>query len=113
MRSLFASAVLFTCSIFSALLLAESQCVLEDWRYHHEPILHLLTIEGATSCATGTIHIRVYEGEKFIGVATGFIEGFTFVADVMQVKQNPEKLSIKYTISKNTGLLNLFNRDEQ
>lgn len=60
-----------------------------------------LQIEGVTTCDTGRMRLRLYDGEgdaeKFIGVETAYIRGHTFQAIKLQVAE-PTALSIKYSI---------------
>ena len=74
-------------------------CEVEDWRWYS--VADYLTVEGATTCNSGKIIIRLYEGEgegaKFLGVANAYIEGFTFEA-IAQGVAPPQSVSIKYSI---------------
>ena len=72
-------------------------CVLDDWRYKSH--MGILTIEGATSCATGTIRIRLYDKSKFLGATTGYIRGYQFVAMTTDIHA-PSTLTIRYTIER-------------
>ena len=55
-----------------------------------------LVVEGTTTCASGRIFIRAYEGEEYLGNASGFVRGHTFEALIFGA--NAEDLSIKYVI---------------
>lgn len=78
-------------------------CEIEDWRYHHTPIMNALTIEGTTTCDKGMAKIRLYEkaGEKpkFLGVTNGYIRGHAFQAVVMNIDKKPSDLLIKYSMT--------------
>lgn len=79
---------------------AAGACDVEDWRWY--TAADYLTIEGATTCASGEIVIRLYEGEgeaaRFLGVADAFIEGYTFTAIAQGISPPPQSVSIKYAI---------------
>ena len=80
---------------------AADNCEIEDWKYTHTPIINMLQIDGATTCAEGKIRMRVYAGEgddrKFIGVASPYIRGNIFQAVLYQIAE-PSGLSIRYII---------------
>ena len=63
--------------------------------------MQALTIEGVATCNTGTVRIRLYDGEgdarKFFGVETTYIEGHIFKGIMLQAEM-PQALSIKYSI---------------
>ena len=98
MRSLTMALVAGTLVVGTAVA---DECALEDWTHTYTAVMQALTIQGATTCKTGTIHLRLYDGEgegrRFIGVETGYIEGYIFEAILLQVKK-PAALSIKYNI---------------
>ena len=73
-------------------------CEVEDWRWSG-PLGGYLTIEGVTTCDTGRIRLRLYEGEngKFLGVANSRIRGHSFEAIATDVKA-AEAVAIKYSI---------------
>ena len=54
-------------------------CEIEDWKHTYTSVVQALTIEGVATCNTGTVRIRLYDGEgdarKFFGVETTYIEG--------------------------------------
>ena len=76
-------------------------CEIEDWKHTYTAVVQALTIDGVATCNTGTIRIRLYDGEgnarKFIGVETAYIEGHIFKAFMLQAEK-PQALSIKYSI---------------
>lgn len=76
----------------------EIKCKIEDWR-SNVVFGNILQIEGVTSCNKGTIHIRLYDGKKFIGLGMGVIEGNTFTTMTQGVSE-PKNLKIKYSVSK-------------
>ena len=73
-------------------------CEVEDWRWSG-PTGGYLTIDGVTTCDTGRIRLRLYEGEngKFLGVASSSIRGHTFEAIATDVKA-AGAVAIKYSI---------------
>lgn len=75
----------------------EINCKIEDWR-STMVLGNILQIEGVTTCKKGMIHIRLYDGEKFIGLGQGIIEGNTFTT-MTQGVSNPANLKIKYSVS--------------
>ena len=76
-------------------------CEIEDWRWNIA-MGNFLTVEGVTTCDSGLIQIRLYDGEgdarKFVGVASGFVNGHVFNAIAENVDTKPQALSIKYSI---------------
>ena len=74
------------------------KCEVEAWRWSG-PTRGYLTIDGAATCDAGLITIRVYEGEggRFLGVATGIVEGHAFKAIATDVK-SAKAVAIKYSI---------------
>ena len=74
-------------------------CEIEDWRWYE--LLDDVVIEGSATCDSGKARIRLYGesgGEtRFLGVATGYIEGHAIRTSVSNVA-NPKSLSIKYSI---------------
>ena len=76
-------------------------CEIEDWRWSG-PIGGYLTIDGAATCDAGWVTIRVYEGDggRFLGVATGKVEGHAFEAIATDVKA-AGAVAIKYSIEPN------------
>ncbi len=77
-------------------------CEVEDWKYVYQNIMQMLTVEGVTTCESGEIHLRLYEGEgetrEFYGVETAFIEGHIFETIIIQAEK-PTSLSLEYKIS--------------
>lgn len=75
-------------------------CEIEDWR--SLDVFESLLIEGVTTCDSGSITIRLYDeadgGSRYLGNATGFIEGHAFSAIANDVKE-PAALAIKYSIN--------------
>lgn len=75
-------------------------CKVEVWKWS-APLPTMLVIEGVTTCKTGKIVLRLYEGEggPFLGIETDYIEGHTFKA--MRVGDSkPKALAIKYVIER-------------
>lgn len=79
-------------------------CEVEDWRTWHIPIMESLMIEGVTTCRTGEIFLRVYDGEgddaKFVGVEHAYIEGYQFKTSISSVEREPEAVSIRFTFEE-------------
>lgn len=73
-------------------------CEVEDWRWYASPGGYL-SVDGVATCNSGFIQIRLYEGEggRFLGVATGLVQGHTFDAIATNV-QSTRDLAIKYSI---------------
>ena len=74
------------------------KCEVEAWRWSG-PTGGYLTIDGAATCDAGRITIRLYEGEggRFLGVATGRVQGHAFEAIATDVK-SAKAVAIKYSI---------------
>lgn len=88
--------------IFAALSLLGSAsaaaCEIEDWRYTSAGGKYV-EIEGTTTCESGQIRIRVYDGSgNYLGNANGFIQGYSFSALVQA--NAPNRMEIKYSISQ-------------
>lgn len=89
--------------VLAAALLSSSaayaaDCKIEDWKWSSlAPTV--LVVEGTTTCKTGEIVLRLYEGEggAFIGVETAYIQGYAFKT-IRKVTAQPSTLAIKYTI---------------
>ena len=47
------------------------KCTLEGWRAQNESGIFML--DGSVSCDVGRATVRLYDGDKFLGVATGFV----------------------------------------
>ena len=79
-----------------------NECSVEDWRYNHVASLQNVRIEGSTTCEKGRIRIRAYDtsgdSPKFLGVATGVVQGYIFETYVEDIPENPESMEIKYSI---------------
>ena len=100
MKKIMLSAVAALCLAPSAASACDDhvgKCEIESWRWYSTG--DYLTIDGAATCDSGSITIRVYDGEgaTFLGVATGFIEGHAFDAIATNVSK-PTSVSIKYSI---------------
>ena len=72
------------------------QCDIEVWTWHGTP--PYLTIEGVATCDEGWAKIRLYDGDKFIGIADGLIEGHALQAYHLNIPSTPENLVIRYSI---------------
>lgn len=87
--------------VLSASPALAEECVVEDWTHSYNTHMQALSIDGATTCKTGAIRLRLYDGEgearKLLGVETAYIEGYIFEAVLLQVAR-PVALSMKYSI---------------
>lgn len=71
-------------------------CKIENWKYHGLGDTHT-TIEGTTSCASGTVRIQAYDDKgNYLGNATGYIQANSFTS--MLSSPVPAKLEIKYQV---------------
>ena len=102
MKKIRLSAAIALCLVPGAALACDDhvgKCEIEAWRWHSTG--HYLTVDGAATCDSGFITIRLYEGEgkeaAFLGVATGVVEGHAFEAIATRVSK-PTGVSIKYSI---------------
>lgn len=81
----------------------QTACKIEDWRWTYSDMLKALTVEGAVTCNAGHLIMRVYaekeEKAVYLGNANSFINGYAFTAVVTDVEDQPESVSIKYTVS--------------
>ena len=76
-----------------------TECKVENWKYSAAGGGGSWTyIEGTSNCPTGTIHLRIFEGEKFLGVNRGHIDGFAFKSSI-QMKA-PKTMRIQYVITQ-------------
>lgn len=73
-------------------------CEIEDWTYFHTGMMEALQIDWVTTCDTGVIGHRLYDGEgdakKFIGVESAYFRGHAFQAIELMVAK-PTAFSIK------------------
>lgn len=76
---------------------AESRpsCSLEDWTYRSLPGGYT-QVDGSTSCSSGMIQVRFYDGDKYLGSAPGIIHGGAFQATIQAPA--PDPLRIRYEI---------------
>jgi len=78
------------------------ECTVEDWRYNHVASLQKVKVEGSATCEKGRISIRAYDGsgdaQVFMGVASGVVRGYIFETYLDDIPENPESMSIKYSI---------------
>ena len=72
------------------------KCKLEAWRANSAP-MGMLMIEGSATCNSGMATIRLYDGEKFLGVAQGVVEGHALNAVATNIPAH-QSLSIKSSI---------------
>lgn len=89
--------ILTATMLLSATVVAKEPCKIENWKYEAAgggP--SFFYIHGTTTCRSGKIIIRMYEGEDYIGNETVYAEGHAFKV-VVQGKA-PNKMTIKYTI---------------
>ena len=71
-------------------------CSIEAWLWRHQ--LTFLSIEGVTTCDEGRVKIRMYDGDRFIGVADGLIRGHALEAYHLNLESKPTDFNIKYSI---------------
>ena len=76
------------------------KCAIEAWRWY-SPLPGMLTIEGSASCDAGIASIRIFEQsgdeQKFLGVATGIINGHVLQAIANEIDE-PQNLAIRVSI---------------
>ena len=72
------------------------KCELEAWRAN-PAAMGMVSIDGSATCDSGSATIRLYDGAKFLGVATGIIRGHALQAVAMDVPAYTD-LKIKYSI---------------
>ena len=76
------------------------KCEIEAWRWY-SPLPGMLTIEGSASCDSGLANIRLFEQDgdeqKFLGVATGIIDGHVLQAIANEIDE-PQNLAIRVSI---------------
>ena len=79
---------------------ASVACQIEDWRWQYVEFYKMIFIEGTTTCETGKITIRAYDGNgKFVGTGWGFIEGHVLtIMPIMDIVHKPRSLNIKSAI---------------
>ena len=73
------------------------KCKLEAWRANKAGS-SMLMIDGSATCDKGSATIRLYDGDKFLGVATGFVEGHALQAVATGIPAY-QALGIKYSIT--------------
>ena len=71
------------------------ECEIEDWRAIN--MMSSLMIEGVATCDSGMVSIRVYDGNSYVGNATGFIKGHAFTALTPNVEASGP-FTLKYSI---------------
>ena len=112
-----AAAVNINPSVITALIEAGADpgaavaCQTEDWRWQYVEFYKMISIEGTTTCETGKITIRAYDGNgKFVGTGWGFIEGHVFtITPIMDILRKPRSLNIKSAIDDGNTFLDDFN----
>lgn len=76
-------------------------CRIDDWRWQYESMFNMITIDGTTTCETGWITIRAYDGDgEFFGTHTGIVMGHAFQG-IIDASRKPSSLTIKHTIKRN------------
>lgn len=73
------------------------KCKLEAWRAN-SPGMGMVMIEGSATCDRGRAMIRLYDGDKFLGVATGLVRGHALQAAATDISAY-QTLVIKYSIT--------------
>ena len=87
--------ILFSAAMAMACDDHHGKCTLEAWRAQNESGIFML--DGSATCDEGRATVRLYDGDKFLGVATGLIRGHALQA--MTTNVPPYKsLAIKYSI---------------
>ena len=76
------------------------KCEIEAWRWY-SPLPGMLTIEGSATCDSGIASIRLFERDgdeqRFLGVATGIIDGHALQAVATNIDE-PQNLTIRISI---------------
>lgn len=72
------------------------KCELEAWRAN-SAAMGMVMIDGSATCNNGTATIRLYDGDKFLGVADGFVEAHALQAVASGIPAYSD-LKIKYSI---------------
>lgn len=72
------------------------KCKLDAWRARYVESMGTIFLDGSATCDRGRVIIRMYDGDKFLGVLSRHIEGHAFrgTADVAAFTD----LKIKYSI---------------
>ena len=72
------------------------KCELDAWRARYAESMGTIFLDGSATCDRGRIIIRMYDGDKFLGVLSRHINGHAFrgTADVAAYSD----LRIKYSI---------------
>ena len=69
-------------------------CEIEDWKHSYTGMMEALIIDGVTTCDTGQIRLRLYDGDgearRLLAVETAYIDGHIFKALVMPVETRPK-----------------------
>ena len=74
------------------------KCEIEAWTWYQSSTI--LTIEGSVTCNEGLATIRLYEGDEFIGVADGLVNGHALQAVHLSIFRQLDDLNIKTSISR-------------
>lgn len=73
-------------------------CKVREW--HHNFIGSLLFLKGTTTCETGDIAVRYYDGNgKFLGVSSDWVIDHAFSTTLIKVTEVPE-LKVKFSIGR-------------
>ena len=73
------------------------KCELEAWVANRNATVGLVSIDGSATCDKGSATIRMYDGDKFLGVVRGQIQGHAFQAVAINLPAYQD-LKIKYSI---------------
>ena len=87
--------ILFSVAMAMACDDHHGKCTLEGWRAQNESGIFML--DGSVSCDEGRATVRLYDGDKFLGVATGFVRGHALQAMATNIPTY-KLLVIKYSI---------------
>ena len=88
--------VLFSVAVAVACDDHHGKCTLEAWRAQSTG--DILSIDGSVTCNKGRATIRLYDGDKFLGVATGYIRGHALRALATGI-ESYDNLKIKYSLA--------------
>lgn len=90
----FAAALMFALSFVTTAHTQEKDCEVEDFIAKQSG--QFVAINGASTCESGYLAYRLYDGETFIGSGTARIRGFVF--QTFEEIDMPERLTMKYVI---------------
>ena len=78
------------------------ECKLDGWQARHSETMGVVFFDASSTCDKGRAIVRLYDGAKFLGVASGRIEGHALETLARVAKGSDiEDLKIKYSINPN------------